>query len=409
MNGKPIRATEITEDTEKGHAPVSLCELCVLCGFEGFVFMSSTFEDVFGAQPEAVAEAPGRVNLLGEHTDYNDGYVLPIAISQHTRVAMRRSAGEVFTLYATKYRRGVQFDLETPPTEHFASYVYGCLMEARGAGIDVPPLDIHVRSNVPMGVGLSSSAALEVATLRALRALLGLNLDDVEVARLAQLAEIEYAGVHCGIMDQMASSLADTTRALFLDTRTLERRLVPLPPDSAILVLDSGVARSLSHTGYNERRAECDLAARRLHVPALRDAAGPQCRAAIEALPEPLRRRARHVVTENERVKEAIECDDPIAFGALMNASHISLRDDYEVSVPELDRLVEILQSNPGVYGARLTGAGFGGACVALCRMDVVHDVGTAVLRDYIATGHKGRQLVPRPLPAAQRRNRRRP
>ena len=371
--------------------------------------MSAGFLEVFGAEPEAEAEAPGRVNLLGEHTDYNDGYVLPIAIAQQTHVAMRRSSGEVFTLYATKFRRGLQFTLDAPPTEHYASYVYGCLVEARRAGIAVPPLDIHVKSNVPMGVGLSSSAALEVATLRALRELLGLGLDDVEIAKLAQLAEIEFAGVRCGIMDQMASSLADTTRALFLDTRTLERRLVPLPADSAVLVLDSGIARSLAASGYNERRAECDLAARQLHAPALRDAAGPAHRAAIEALPEPLRRRARHVVTENERVLQALNCGDAVSFGALMNASHLSLRDDYEVSVPELDRLVELLQSHPGVYGARLTGAGFGGACVALCRKDLVHDVGTAVLRDYAAAGCKGRQLVPRPLPATKRRNRRRP
>ncbi len=372
--------------------------------------MTSGFEEVFGGKPEAVADAPGRVNLLGEHTDYNDGYVLPIAISQHTHVAMRRSGGEVCTLYATRFRRGLQFTLDKPPAEHFASYVYGCLREASRIGIDVPPLDIHVKSNVPMGVGLSSSAALEVATLRALRELLGLGIDDVEIARLAQLAEIEFAGVHCGIMDQMASSLADTSRALFLDTRTLARRLVPLPGDGAVLVLDSGIARSLAGSGYNERRAECDLAARALQVPALRDAAGPEHRAAIEALPEPLRRRARHVVTENERVLDAVGCDDPVAFGALMNASHISLRDDYEVSVPELDRLVEMLQSHPGVYGARLTGAGFGGACVALCRKDLVHDVGRAVVEDYVAAGNKGgRQLVPRPQPIRQRRNRRRP
>jgi len=371
--------------------------------------MTSGFEEVFGGKPEAVADAPGRVNLLGEHTDYNDGYVLPIAIAQQTRVAMRRSAGDVFTLYATRFRHGLQFTLDAPPKEHHASYVYGCLVEAREAGIDVPPLDIHVKSNVPMGVGLSSSAALEVATLRALRELLGLGIDDVEIARLAQLAEIEFAGVHCGIMDQMASSLADTSRALFLDTRTLERRLVPLPGDSAVLVLDSGMARSLAGSGYNERRAECDLAARALHVPALRDAAGPQYRAAIEALPEPLRRRARHVVTENQRVLDAIACEDPVEFGALMNASHISLRDDYEVSIPELDRLVEMLQSHPGVYGARLTGAGFGGACVALCRKDLLHDVGRAVVEDYSTGGHKGRQLVPRPQPATRRRNRRRP
>lgn len=371
--------------------------------------MTSSFEDIFGGPPEAAAEAPGRVNLLGEHTDYNDGFVLPIAISQRTRVAMRRSNGEVFTLYATRFRHGLQFTLDAPPTEHYASYVYGCLVEARAAGLAVPPLDIHVKSSVPMGVGLSSSAALEVATLRALRRLLGAALDDVDIARLAQRAEIAHAGVHCGIMDQMASSLADTAHALFLDTRTLAHRKVPLPADGAVLVLDSGIARKLAASGYNARRAECDLAARQLGVPALRDAGDPRYRDAIEALPEPLKRRARHVVSENARVLAALAVSDAAAFGALMNASHASLRDDYAVSVPELDALVALLQAHPAVHGARLTGAGFGGACVALCQPDMVHDVGAAVLRDYAAAGHKGRQLVPRPLPAGRGRNRRRP
>jgi galactokinase len=243
-----------------------------------------------------------------------------------------------------------------------------------------------------MGVGLSSSAALEVATLRALRELTHQPLDDVRIAQLAQRAEIEHAGVRCGIMDQMAASLADTERALLLDTRTLERRLVPLPPDSAVLVLDSGIARTLAGSGYNERRAECEAAARLLGVASLRDVHDP---AAVARLPAPLRRRARHVVSENARVLDAVACGDAIAFGRLMNASHTSLRDDYEVSVPPLDRLVALLQAQPGVYGARLTGAGFGGACVALCRPQALHEVARSVLEHYAGEGHEGRLLVP--------------
>ncbi|MDB5932012.1 MAG: galK, partial [Polaromonas sp.] len=164
----------------------------------------SRFEEVYGAPPEAVAEAPGRVNLLGEHTDYNDGFVLPIAIAQQTRVAMRRNGQPQFLLHAAELGAAVRFTFEQPPTEHFASYVFGCLALVRAQGVEVPPLDIHVSSDVPMGVGLSSSAALEVATLRCLRQLLGLRLDDVLIAQLAQRAEIEFAGVRCGIMDQMA-------------------------------------------------------------------------------------------------------------------------------------------------------------------------------------------------------------
>jgi galactokinase len=343
----------------------------------------------------AVGIAPGRVNLLGEHTDYNDGYVLPIAIPQTTRVTLRRRHDDDrFEVESVQLDRRERFTWDDPPGAHFASYVYGCLVEARAVGIDVPPLAIRIDSDVPIGVGLSSSAALEVATLRALRELTHQPLDDVRVAQLAQRAEIEHAGVRCGIMDQMAASLAGTGCALLLDTRSLERTLVPLPPGGAVLVLDSGIARTLAASGYNERRAECEAAARQLGMASLRDVSDL---AAAERLREPLRRRVRHVASENARVLQAVACLDAQAFGRLMNASHASLRDDYEVSVPALDRLVSLLQAHPDVHGARLTGAGFGGACVALCRPDAVHDVARSVLEAYAAEGHDGRLLVPPP------------
>jgi galactokinase len=343
---------------------------------------------------EALAEAPGRVNLLGEHTDYNDGFVLPVAIAQRTRVAMRPNGSSQFTLHAQELGASVHFSFDAPPTEHFASYVFGCLELVRGEGATVPGLDITVSSQVPMGVGLSSSAALEVATLRCLRELLRLDLDDVRIAQLAQRAEIEYAHVRCGIMDQMASSLASTDRALLIDTRTLQRQDVPLAAGSAVLVLDSGVARSLAASGYNQRRGECEEAARRIGKASLRDVQGLE---ELDGLPDLLKRRARHVFTENARVLQAARTTDAAAFGTLMNASHASLRDDYEVSTPELDQLVALLQAHPGVYGARLTGAGFGGACVALCRADAVQQVADEVLQRYRAAGHAGRQLVPSP------------
>lgn len=357
----------------------------------------SAFEAVFGVPPEAEGDAPGRVNLLGEHTDYNDGFVLPIAIPQRTRVAMRSTARDHCRLHAQALHQAVAFTLDAAPAEHFATYVYGCLVVARAAGATVPALDIHVASEVPMGVGLSSSAALEVATLRCLRQLLDLPFDDVQVAQMAQRAEIDHAGVRCGILDQMAASLADTTRALLLDTRSLERRFVPLPPQAAILVIDSGVPRSLAASAYNLRRAECEQAAFLLGVTSLRDV--PDA-VAVEALPEPMRRRARHVLTENARVLQAVDCASAQDFGVLMNASHASLRDDYEVSIPELDRLVSLLQEHPDVYGARLTGAGFGGACVALCRDNAVAEVAEGVVRAYDCTGGRGRVLVP-PLATA--------
>ncbi|HET9646416.1 MAG TPA: galactokinase [Burkholderiaceae bacterium] len=350
-----------------------------------------TFAEVFGGDPVSIGEAPGRVNLLGEHTDYNDGFVLPTAIPQRTRVSVRPIPGDRCTLYAAQLQGASEFNLDALPAEEFARYVYGCLRQLRVLGVRVPALQIHVDSDVPIGVGLSSSAALEVATLRALRTLLQLSagFDDVMIAQIAQRAEIEDAGVRCGIMDQMASSLADTGSMLFLDTRTLERRLLPLPEGTQVLVLDSGLSRTLAGSAYNERRAQCEAAAAALGVGALRDVRDP---VRVEGLPEPLRRRARHVVSENNRVLRAIAGVDAAGFGRLMNASHDSLRDDYEVSVPELDRLVDLLQADKDVYGARLTGAGFGGACVALCWQGRAQRVADRVLESY---GPRGSLLVP--------------
>ncbi|HEX6172730.1 MAG TPA: galactokinase [Candidatus Binatia bacterium] len=351
-----------------------------------------TFAEVFGKPPAVSAQAPGRVNLLGEHTDYNDGYVLPTAIPQTTCVSIRENGGKQFSVYAAELEQAAEFTMESAPPEYFASYVYGCVRELHDHSFAAPPLDIHISSSIPIGVGLSSSAALEVATLRALRQLFKLRLDDVTIAQLAQRAEIRYAGVNCGIMDQMASSLADTGSMLFLDTRSLQRRVLPVPARAEILVIDSGVARSLAGSKYNERRAECEQAAQLLGVRALRDVTDT---AAIEKLPQPLRRRARHVVSENDRVLRAVESTDAESFGELMNASHNSLRDDYEVSIRELDRLVELLQGQSGVHGARLTGAGFGGACVALCVEGETRAIGERVLGAYNNAGQHGRILVP--------------
>jgi galactokinase len=352
----------------------------------------SDFASVFGRAPIASGEAPGRVNLLGEHTDYNDGFVLPVAIPQRTRVELAPSGRDVYTLHAEALHESDRFTLDAPPATHFARYVHGCLKLVEAAGAKLVPLDIHVSSTVPIGVGLSSSAALEVATLRALREWLELDLDDVGIARLAQRAEVEFAGVHCGIMDQMAASLADASHMLFLDTRSFDRRLVPLPTGAEILVLDSGMPRALAASGYNRRRAECEEASRRLGVAALRDVEDP---AAVEALDEPYRRRARHVVTENRRVLDALEATGAKEFGQLMDASHRSLSEDYEVSTTELDLLVDLLRQCREVYGARLTGAGFGGACVALCRTGSARTVGRRVLERYRKSGHRGRLLVP--------------
>lgn len=349
------------------------------------------FKDIFGYPPAASASAPGRVNLLGEHTDYNDGYVLPAAIPQRTTVEVGLNADGEFRAYASNLNELVSWKENTGPKSGFGAYAYGCIRLLEQAGHKTAPVDVWIASDVPMGAGLSSSAALEVAVLKALRALFGLNIDNVQIAQIAQQAEIEYAGVRCGIMDQMASSLADTAHMLFLDTRTLERRLLPLPAGAMIVVIYSGVPRKLAASKYNERRSECEEAARLLGVQALRDVSKV---AALEALPPLLQRRARHVVSENARVLEAAANASADRFGKLMNASHASLRDDYEVSIPALDRLVEILQAQPAVYGARLTGAGFGGACVALVRPEASSATIEAVLAEYARAGFNGTRLV---------------
>ncbi|WP_407570509.1 galactokinase [Deinococcus altitudinis] len=343
----------------------------------------STFESVFGQPPEVTGRAPGRVNLLGEHTDYQGGFVLPAAIPQQATVCIRRGGGDAHHLHSANLNRTLTVPLGEAGTD-FAPYLTG---SAALAGV-TDALDIWVWSDVPSG-GLSSSAALELATLRALRELYGLPLDDVQLALIGQKVEHEYVGVMCGIMDQMASSLADTSHMLFLDTRTLERRKLPMPAGTQILVLDSGVPRRLAESGYNERRAQVEEASRLLGVPQLRDVTDL---ASLDVLPELLRQRARHVVSENARVLEALNADAP-HFGLLMNASHASLRDDYGVSHPQVDVLVALLQAHPEVYGARMTGAGFGGAVVALVKSELAPQVASDVLAKY--TGAEGRMVVP--------------
>ena len=348
--------------------------------------------EFFGGQAFVAQSAPGRVNLLGEHTDYNDGFMLPVATPQCTTVSVALNDKPEFEMYSSTLGSAVTFGQDGKAPEGFAQYIEGCIRLLQKRAIAIPPLRMHVTSNLPLGTGLSSSAALEVATLRALRALLRFELDDRSLALIAQQSEIQYAHVNCGIMDQMASSLADSEHKLFLDARTLETRLLPLPAASELIVIDSGMPRTLAGSAYNVRRAECEAAAKALGVPALRDVANV---ADVERLDPPLRQRARHVVSENQRVLEACQGVSGERFGELMNASHYSLRDDYEVSIPELDELCELLRAADGVHGARLTGAGFGGAVVALCRIGAGAAAGAAVVERFNASGRKAALLLP--------------
>lgn len=344
-----------------------------------------------GASP-VIASAPGRVNLLGEHTDYNDGFMLPIATPQRTEVAVALSDDHLFHFYSADTNEAVELAPSGRIATGFGRYIEGCIRILEAHSIPVPPLRIYIKSTLVMGAGLSSSAALEIAVLRALRLFLGDNSTDVSLAQMAQQAEITYAGVNCGIMDQMAASLATTEQMLFLDARNLSTRLLPLPAQTEVLVLDSGVTRSLAASKYNERRLECESAAAALGVPALRDVSDT---VELNNLPTLLQRRARHVVSENARVLAACVASDPKQFGELMNASHASLRDDFDVSIPALDHLTALLQADKNVFGARLTGAGFGGACVALCQRGTAKTVSASVLCAYNAAGHQGRLLIP--------------
>jgi galactokinase len=316
--------------------------------------MIRSFQEVFGLTPAATGKAPGRVNLLGDHTDYNGGFVLPTVISRETVVQL--AAGDTFEAFSEQLGWGQL------GTGDFSKYIAGCIVVLAESGIEVPPLKVHVSSTVPVGAGLSSSAALEIATLRAICKLLHLELEPKTLAKLAHQVEVQHAGVRCGIMDQMACSIGQREQMLFLDTLNLSTQMLPYPCGTEVLVIDTGVKRSLDSTAYNERRAECERAADMLGVPTLRSVTELS---AIDALPAPLKERARHVISENQRVLTATTAS-AAGFGEIMSESHASLRDDFVVSLPVLDALVTMLDAQPEVFGARLTGAGFGGCCVAL-------------------------------------------
>jgi galactokinase len=371
------------------------------------------FRDEFGAEPELVARAPGRVNLIGEHTDYNDGFVLPVAIDRDVRVAVRRRPDRRVRLFAANFRRRSAFslhDVRHQPGERWSHYQRGVVVMLQRAGFDVGGFDAAIDGDVPSGAGLSSSAAVEVATATALKALFGLDLDSVRLALLCQQAENEFVGVNCGIMDQFISTLGRRDAALFLDCRTLETRQVPIPAGVQLVVADTAVKRGLVDSEYNERRGQCEEATRLLaqrvpDVRALRDVTLEQLERCAGDLSEIVYRRARHVISENQRVLESVEAlerGDLAAMGRLMDASHASLRDDYEVTVPQLDVMVEAAHAVPGVVGARMTGAGFGGCTVNLVRAGAAQRFVEQVPRRYRAkTGLDPRIFVCRAVDGA--------
>jgi len=346
--------------------------------------LSTAFHEAFGREPAFFVQAPGRVNLLGEHTDYNDGFVLPIAIGRAVRMAVAPSGSPQVRLVSLDLNQRSAFSLAQPmardPAAPWSDYVRGVAVMLLAAGETLVGFDAVLSGDVPIGAGLSSSAALEVAAARACQAVSRLPLSDVELALVCQRAENEFVGMNCGIMDQFVSLLGRRDSALLIDCRSLEYRLVPLPGDVRVVVLDTGVRRALVTSAYNERRAQCEAGVRLLqrhlpHVQALRDVTPPDLERYAAELPPIVLCRCRHVVLENQRVLDgvaALERGDVAAFGAAMNASHASLRDDYQVSCPELDVLAEAAWEQPGCLGARMTGAGFGGCTVNLVDADAV-------------------------------------
>ncbi len=347
------------------------------------------------AEGVRIVWAPGRVNLIGEHTDYNDGFVLPMTLGRAIYVALRARSDDRLHLRSLDFDEEVDFRLGTPPEmppAHWTTYVGGMLYELHQRGAFATGIEMLLFGDVPIGAGLSSSAALEVAVGVAVEALTETPRDPVETALLCQYVEHTYAGVQCGIMDQFATRLGRAGHALFLDCRSLDYRNVPLPlAQASIVVVDSGVRRKLAASKYNERRAECEQAVAYFQqfdpsIQALRDVTPALFDQNKTGLPDVIRKRAQHVIEENARVEEAVrllEAGDLAGFGACMNRSHESLRDLYEVSCAELDFLVATAQQTPGVLGARMTGGGFGGCSVNLVEKLTAEAFSEAIVDHY--------------------------
>jgi galactokinase len=360
----------------------------------------SDFIELFGREPEFTANAPGRVNLIGEHTYYNGGYVLPVALPLLTRVelAMRpdrrvRAASTAQAGWGTP----VSYDVgEERWTGTWLDYVQGVTHALEAGGRRPPGFDLLVSSQVPLGRGLSSGAALEVALLRALRMACGWTLDDLEVAKLAHRGRTGFVGNAVGMMDPIACSLGQPSHALFIQTATIEVLRIPMPTSVEVGIVDSGISRRRVDDGYSQRRQECERAASALGVASL-GALSLRDLPRVAELPPPLDRRARHVVTENARVVQsvgALTADQPAIMGALIRASHESLSADFEISLPALDRLVGLANDEPLVFGARLTGGAFGGAILLLCR----NGAALTAARHVVQRARPDRELRPRVL-----------
>lgn len=353
--------------------------------------VTQAFRQHYSQDPAVVVRAPGRVNLIGEHTDYNDGFVLPMAIDRAVWIALRPGSAGTVRLHSLDFEETAEFPLDGLRHENagWSEYVKGMAWSLQESGYILHGWQGVVAGNVPVGAGLSSSAALELATARAFAAVSGWPWDAAAMARLAQRAENQWVGVNCGIMDQMISAGGIAGHALLIDCRSLATEPAPLPSQTAVVVLDTNTRRGLVDSAYNERRRQCEAAARFFGVPALRDVTLTEFEARAGELDPVTRRRARHVIGENERTLQAAAAmrdDNAVSLGQFMNASHASLRDDFEVSSDELNVMVALAQAESGCYGARMTGAGFGGCAVALVVETMAESFARSVTQQYQAT-----------------------
>ncbi len=359
------------------------------------------FERRFGVRPR-VFRAPGRTNLIGEHTDYNEGFVMPVAIDRATWVACSERNDTTLRVFSEYFSEDISFDLNEPsPTarRHWSDYVRGVALMMQRAGIHIGGADMLIRSDVPLGAGVSSSAALEVAAALAFAGMAGRKLLPLELAKLCQKAEDQFVGARCGIMDQFVACFGQIRYAIFLDCRTLEHSAVPLPENMRLVLCNTMVKHAIAAGEYNARRADCEEAVARLKrvipgVRALRDVTPAQVEDRSALLPGKLAQRARHVTMENDRVlaaRGALQRSDLETLGRLMHESHVSLRDDYEVSCKELDVMVDFANSFTGCFGARMTGGGFGG-----CTINLVDSAKTVEFSSYMRRAfHKATGIDP--------------
>jgi galactokinase len=349
--------------------------------------LSESFVKHFGERPSLIVRAPGRVNLIGEHTDYNDGFVLPMAIDRAIWIAVRPRTDRFARIHSVDFEAEAVFSLDDLKKEQgWAEYLKGIAHILQAEGYKLSGWDGVMMGDVPRGSGLSSSAAVEMATARVFASVSNLKWDAAYMARIGQRAENQWVGVNCGIMDQMASAASKEGHALFLDCRSLEIQHVPLPDHVAVVVMDTSTRRGLVDSAYNERRSQCEEAARFFGVKALRDVSLDEFEKRKSGLNEVVMRRARHIITDDQRVLDAMQAmrtNDLVRLGNILNAGHSSLRDDFEITNEALNQIVEAAQEQSSCYGARMTGGGFGGCAIALVDAGKVNAFVDSVERAY--------------------------